>query len=150
MNTGFGNNPSNYGGRFVNKDGKPNIEKSGLGFIERISLFHTMLIIPRWKFFLIILLFYISINLAFACIYFFVGIQSLGEIPSPSTLTNFGEAFFFSTQTFTTVGYGRISPIGFVSSSIAAFEALLGLIKFCFGNRPLVWKICKTCCIFAL
>lgn len=143
MNTGFGNNPSNYGGRFVNKDGKPNIEKSGLGIIERISLFHTMLIIPRWKFFLIILLFYISINLAFACVYFFVGIQSLGEIPSPSTLTNFGEAFFFSTQTFTTVGYGRISPIGFVSSSIAAFEALLGLLSFALATGLLYGRFAK-------
>jgi hypothetical protein len=143
MNTGFGNNPSNYGGRFVNKDGKPNIEKSGLGFLERISLFHTMLVLPRWKFFLIILLFYIISNLVFAFIYLLVGIQTLGEIPSPSTLTNFGEAFFFSTQTFTTVGYGRISPIGFVSSSIAAFEALLGLLSFALATGLMYGRFAK-------
>jgi inward rectifier potassium channel len=38
--------------------------------------------------------------------------------------------FFFSTQTFTTVGYGRISPVGFLTSAVATFEAFLGLLSF--------------------
>lgn len=143
MNTGFGNNPSNYGGRFVNKNGRPNIEKSGVGFLESISWYHTMLIMPRWKFFTIILLFYVCINLIFATIYFIIGVETLGEIPSPSELTNFAESFFFSTQTFTTVGYGRISPIGFLSSSIAAFEALLGLLSFALATGLLYGRFSK-------
>jgi inward rectifier potassium channel len=143
INTGFGNNPSNYGGRFLNKDGRANIEKSGLGFLEKISWYHTMLLIPRWKFFALILLFYICINLLFAGIYFFIGIESLGQIPSPSKLTNFAESFFFSTQTFTTVGYGRISPIGFLSSSIAALEALLGLLSFALATGLLYGRFAK-------
>ncbi len=143
INTGFGVNPSNYGGRFVNKDGRPNIEKSGISFLEKISWFHTMLLMPRWKFFAIILIFYISINLVFATIYFMVGVDTLGEIPSPSQLTNFAESFFFSTQTFTTVGYGRISPIGFLSSSIAAFEALLGLLSFALATGLLYGRFSK-------
>ena len=102
-----------------------------------------MLLMPRWKFFLIILLFYIVINVVFATIYFLIGVDTLGEIPSPSTLTNFGEAFFFSTQTFTTVGYGRISPIGFLSSSIAAFEALLGLLSFALATGLLYARFSK-------
>ncbi len=143
INTGFGNNPSNYGGRFVNKDGRPNVEKSGVGFLERISIFHTMLIMPRWKFFLVILIFYVCINLAFACIYLWIGVQQLGEIPSPSTLTNFEESFFFSTQTFTTVGYGRINPIAFTSSAVAAFEALLGLLSFALATGLMYGRFAK-------
>ncbi len=143
INTGFGINPSNYGGRFVNKDGRPNIEKRGLGILEKTSWYHTMLLLPRWKFFLIILLFYIVSNLLFATIYVLIGVDTLGEIPSPSTLTNFGEAFFFSTQTFTTVGYGRISPIGFLSSSIAAFEALIGLLSFALATGLLYGRFAK-------
>ncbi len=143
INTGFGINPSSYGGRFVNKDGRPNIEKSGLGFFERISWYHTMLVMPRWKFFSLIVLFYVCINLLFATIYFIIGVDALGEIPSPSELTNFAESFFFSTQTFTTVGYGRISPIGFLSSSIAALEALLGLLSFALATGLLYGRFAK-------
>ncbi|MEO8763152.1 MAG: ion channel [Ginsengibacter sp.] len=143
INTGFGNNPSSYGGRFVNKNGRPNIEKSGIGFLEKISWYHTMLLLPRWKFFLIIVLFYVISNLLFATVYFIIGVDTLGEIPSPSTMTNFGEAFFFSTQTFTTVGYGRISPIGFISSSIAAFEALIGLLSFALVTGLLYGRFAK-------
>ena len=40
------------------------------------------------------------------------------------------ELFFFSTQTFTTVGYGRISPMGMMVSGVATFEAFLGLLSF--------------------
>ncbi len=143
LNTGFGNNPSNYGGRFVNKDGRANIRKSGLRFLDSISWYHTMLAMPRWKFFLLILLFYVSINLLFATVYFTIGVDTLGEIPSDSELTNFAESFFFSTQTFTTVGYGRISPIGFLSSSIAALEALLGLLSFALATGLLYGRFAK-------
>lgn len=143
INTGFGANPSSYGGRFLNKNGRANIERSGLGFLEKISWYHTMLLMPRWKFFSVIVLFYVFINLVFAGIYFFIGVDSLGQIPSPSELTNFAEAFFFSTQTFTTVGYGRISPIGFLSSTIAAFEALLGLLSFALATGLLYGRFAK-------
>jgi inward rectifier potassium channel len=143
INTGFGINPSNYGGRFLNKNGQANIEKKGIGFLEKISWYHTMLLLPRWKFLAIIFLFYITINLGFATVYFIIGIQSLGQIPSSSMLHNFAEAFFFSTQTFTTVGYGRISPVGFVSNSVAAFEALLGLLSFALATGLLYGRFAK-------
>ena len=102
-----------------------------------------MLLMPRWKFFLIILLFYICINLLFAVIYFFIGVESLGQISSSSMLKNFAESFFFSTQTFTTVGYGRISPTGFLSSSVASFEALLGLLSFALATGLLYGRFSK-------
>lgn len=47
INTGFGVNSSDYGGRFLNKNGKPNIEKRGLGYLERISWYHVLLEMPR-------------------------------------------------------------------------------------------------------
>jgi inward rectifier potassium channel len=143
INTGFGINPSNYGGRFINKDGRANIEKRGIGFLEKISWYHTMLLLPRWKFFSIILLFYICINLLFALIYFLIGVESLGQISSPSMLKNFAESFFFSTQTFTTVGYGRISPTGFLSSAVASLEALLGLLSFALATGLLYGRFSK-------
>ena len=130
INTGFGINNADYGGRFVNKDGRPNIEKRGIPYFDRISWYHTMLQMPRWKFLLILFLFYILLNLLFAIIYFAIGIEHLQGIIANTVAEKFGEAYFFSAQTFTTVGYGRISPKGITTSTVAAFEALIGLLSF--------------------
>lgn len=129
-NTGFGTNSQNYGGRFINKNGNANIQKVGISFLEGISWYHTMLKIPRWKFFFIIILFYFIVNLFFASIYMFIGVENLRGVTSVSRIDKFGEAFFFSIQTFTTVGYGHISPSGFLASFVAAVEALSGLLSF--------------------
>ena len=129
-NTGFGTNASSYGGRFINKSGNANVKKTGIGFLESISWYHTMLNIPRWKFLIIIVLFYFLVNLVFASIYYLVGVEHLNGITATTAAEQFGQAFFFSIQTFTTVGYGHISPSGFLASFVAAVEALFGLLSF--------------------
>lgn len=130
-NTGFGTNANSYGGRFVNKNGSANIEKRGLHIFHRISWYHTMIDMPGWKFLAIILLFYIGINFVFALIYFGIGIEHLDGIAlTDNRWEQFGKAYFFSAQTFTTVGYGHISPTGFLTSALSAAEALIGLLSF--------------------
>jgi len=130
INTGFGTNTSAYGGRLMNKNGRPNIEKRGVGLLEGVSWYHTMLDLPFWKFISILLLFFILINFLFAGIYYAVGIEHLNGLNSTNSEAKFVDAYFFSTQTFTTVGYGRINPMGFATSAIAAIEALVGLLSF--------------------
>ena len=75
-----------------------------------------------------------SLLLIFVCatIYFFMGIMgSEGEIIFQSTqslvkgLTNFLYCIYFSVVTFTTLGYGDISPIGW-TRMIASIEAFMG------------------------
>ena len=130
-NTGFGTNANNYGGRFVNKDGSANVEKKGLQFFSKISWYHTMINMSGIKFMFIILSFYIIINFVFAWIYFGIGLEYLQGIDSSdSKWVQFGQAYFFSAQTFTTVGYGHISPTGFLTSALSSVEALLGLLSF--------------------
>lgn len=130
-NTGFGTNASSYGGRFVNKNGSANVEKQGMPILQRISWYHTMIDMAVWRFMLIILSFYVGINFIFASIYYVIGVEHLDGITSTdSEWVKFGQAYFFSAQTFTTVGYGHISPTGFLTSALSAAEALIGLLSF--------------------
>ena len=131
VNTGFGSSASSYGGRFINKDGSVNAVKKGVGFFDKISWYHTMLDMPSWKFLSILLLFYITINFVFALLYFGIGIEHLNGIQATDDVwVQFGQAYFFSAQTFTTVGYGHISPTGFYTSALSSAEALIGLLSF--------------------
>jgi len=130
-NTGFGTNANSYGGRFINKNGTANIEKRGMHILHRISWYHTMIDMSVWRFMLIILSFYVGINFVFASIYYGIGVEHLDGIAgSDSEWVKFGQVYFFSAQTFTTVGYGHISPTGFLTSALSAAEALIGLLSF--------------------
>ena len=128
--TGFGTNSSSTGGRFVTKDGKANVIKRGVGILNRYSWYHTLLGMRRGKFLFLLFIIYISINFLFAGVYYLIGIHHLAGVNTGSPWKNFTEVFFFSAQTFTTVGYGRISPTGFMASAISTFEAFLGLLSF--------------------
>lgn len=87
----------------------PNIRKTGIPFSERNSWYHTMLQMDRWKFLLVIFAVYIFVNLMFALLYLTIGVDHLAGMSVSTTMEKFGEAFFFSTQIFTPVGYGQLA-----------------------------------------
>ena len=144
LDTGFGTNPSNYGGRFISKNGDANVRKVGIGVFERVSWYHTMINISNWKFLLVILTFYIVVNLLFAIIYYLIGVENLNGITASNELEKFGQAFFFSIQTFTTVGYGHINPTGFIASFVSSIEALIGLLTFAIATGLFFGRFSKS------
>lgn len=126
-NSGFG---SNLSGRFINKDGLPNVNRKGVNIFNRYSWYHTMLDLSTFNFLSYLVIAYILVNLFFALIYYLIGVEHLTGIDKSNPVNEFIDVFFFSSQTFTTVGYGRIAPVGFTASLVATFEAFLGLLTF--------------------
>src|SRR3569832_1633603 len=55
----------------------------------------------------------------------------------------FWEAFFFSAQSLTTVGYGRLNPVGFQASVVAAVESMIGLLGFALATGLLYGRFSR-------
>lgn len=127
--TGFGSK-DNYGGRFINRDGTFNIKREGQAFWQRFSLFHSMLNLPTWKFIVVLFTFFIGINLLFTLIYVGLGKGEFTGMIVGNRWQDLRELYYFSTQTFTTVGYGRVNPIGDIANFVAGIEAMLGFMTF--------------------
>ncbi len=127
---GFGTRVSNETGRMLNKDGSFNVKRKGLSLHQRTSFFHYLVTASWTHFFFIIITAFIVVNLFFTFIYLFLGVENLSGMIAHNAAEEFFEAFFFSAQTFTTVGYGRINPTGIVESGLASLEALIGLLFF--------------------
>jgi inward rectifier potassium channel len=129
VNSGF----SGYGDgrRILNRDGSANLLKTGVPFYKRFSIYHTLLKMSRIKFLLMVFVFYTATNLVFASIYLLIGIEHLaGAAISNNFFSNFSQAFFFSSQTMTTVGYGHVAPSGLIANCIASVESFLGIMTF--------------------
>ena len=141
--TGFSTNANDTGGRFINKDGSYNLVKEGMPFWKRISIFHDMLNLPQWKFITVILLFYLAINLVFTGIYFFIGAQQLTGLPGAGNWRTFKELFYFSTETFTTVGYGRVNPVGDAANVVSGIESLTGLLSLAIATGLIYGRFSK-------
>jgi inward rectifier potassium channel len=129
--TGFSTTGIINGSRFINRDGTYNLRKQGWPFWDRFSIFYTMISLPLWQFIGIIVTFFFAINLAYTFIYYFImGADDFIGFVRTTPVGKFKELFFFSTETFTTVGYGRVNPVGDGANLVAAIEAMSGFLSF--------------------
>lgn len=124
---GFGSKITMSGDRLIQQDGSFNIVRKGH---NGRNTYQSLIEMSAGRFALFTILIFVGINVFFACLFLMVGIDQLDGVPEGSLLDNFLYAFFFSIQTFTTVGYGSISPVGISANFIAALCAMLGLITF--------------------
>lgn len=140
---GLGTKNTSRGYRTLNKNGTFNVRKTNIPFFERFNFFHSLITMPWSHFFGLVILSYFTVNLIFASIYTLIGVENLTGIDGSSTFDQFIEAFFFSAQTITTLGYGRVAPMGILANSIAAFESMLGLLSFALATGMLYGRFSK-------
>lgn len=113
--------------RILNEDGSYNIKR--VGAIRMLKDFYKYLVdLNSWWFGVFLVGSFLVANLFFAGIYCWIGTEHLHGINPHQN--NFIAAYYFSAQTFTTVGYGAIAPRGNLTSFVAAMEAFVGLIAF--------------------
>ncbi|MBO9672215.1 MAG: ion transporter [Sphingobacteriaceae bacterium] len=140
---GFASNPVTKNQRMINPDGSANIERTGLPWFKFDDTY-TRLVTMSWpRFFLVILVAYLLVNTFFAILYNLIGIENLVGAKGITLRDQFFDAFFFSAQTISTVGYGHISPQGFITSVLAAFESMLGLLAFALATGLLYGRFSR-------
>lgn len=123
---GFGTKITSSSDRLINKDGSYNIVREG----EQVWTAYQSLVEMSWSsFFLYVLLYYLGINLLFGIGFVLIGVEKLSGVAPAGFLNDLSAAFFFSIQTFTTVGYGAVNPQGIAANLLASADALVGLIS---------------------
>jgi inward rectifier potassium channel len=126
---GFGKT-DNTQARLMNRDGSYNFTQTGVAWYETFNFYHFLSTCSWGRFMLVVLVWYSFMNLIFTGLYFSACSTHLTGLIYTNSWEKFMEVYFFSAQTLTTVGYGRINPIGPMASSIASLEALVGLMSF--------------------
>jgi inward rectifier potassium channel len=86
--------------------------------------YHLMLTVPWPGFLFLIALAYIGINGLFALAYLLGGNSIANARPG-----SFADAFFFSVQTFASIGYGAMTPKTFYANVVVTFEAWVELLS---------------------
>ncbi len=129
--------------RGVNKDGTFNVRRLGLPRFRSYELYHHLITMGGFRFMALILLGYLLTNVLFAAIYLGVGMENFVRPSGNGLLDRTLDAFFFSAQTLTTVGYGHISPKSHLASAVAALESLLGLLSFAFATGLLYGRFSR-------
>ena len=140
---GFGTQVSQAGQRLINPDGSSNVIRKGLRNFQPINIYHNLITIPWWKFNVLVLTGYLLLNMVFAGIYLWIGTGQIDGMIRGNILQEFWECFFFSAQSFTTVGYGRLSPVGFEAQMLAALESLLGLLALALATGLLYGRFSR-------
>lgn len=115
-------------GKTIREDGSFNVRREG-GRLRDAGWFRYFMTLS-WPAFLVQMpLIYLGVITVFSGLYLMAGIENLQGAQAGTALEAWSSAFFFSVQTFTTVGYGHIAPVSFLASSIAAVEAMSGILS---------------------
>lgn len=128
--------------RLLNADGSFNVKRKGIG-ISTVNLYQYLTRMGWMPFLLIIFTILVLINVAFALVYVWIGIDHFSNLQAINPWEDFLNCLHFSFQTFTTVGYGFIAPEGHLISFIASLEAMSGWMVFAIITGLLYGRFAK-------
>jgi inward rectifier potassium channel len=115
--------------RLLNRDGSFNVARKGLTLGSSLSPYHALLTLSWTRFIGLLVASYLLLNGVFAVAYLLCGPGGLqGPYPVGDAGSGFARAFFFSVETFSTIGYGNIGPASLATNLVVTVEALVGLL----------------------
>lgn len=130
--------------RLLNRDGSFNVIREGLNPLSSLGLYHWLLRISWAHFLAFIAGTYIAINGLFAVAYLLCGPDALQSSSGSFANQPFYRAFFFSVDTFATIGYGNIVPIGVVANTLVTIEALLNIVGVALATGVIFARFSRT------
>jgi inward rectifier potassium channel len=101
------------------------------------DIYHYLQKITWMELFFIYVIFFLSINFIFALFYYLVP-ESLEAVHH-----DFRTAFFFSVQTFSTVGYGTVSPASLYANIVVVAEIMIGVVSMAVSTGLVFAKFSK-------
>ncbi len=113
--------------RLLNADGSFNVARTGLGWLASMAPYQQLLTASWPRFLAFLALMYFVFNVVFALVFVALGPDAL-VYDGDATGNAFTHAFFFSVQTFATIGYGQIAPHGIAANVVVTIEALVGVM----------------------
>lgn len=129
--------------RLINQNGSINVKRKGIPFFSTANTYHSLITMNWFRFWIVVLTGYLIANIIFAIIYVMLGPGTLDGTEGTTLFYRFMDAFFFSAQTLSTVGYGHISPRGLTANTVAAFESMIGLLAFALATGLLYGRFSK-------
>jgi inward rectifier potassium channel len=129
--------------RTINADGSYNMERKTGRLLGNFYLYHWLITASWSHYWLVVFGFYGIMNVIFASIYYFIGVDQLSGAEGSTPAIQLMHCFFFSAESFTTVGYGGIFPVGRMANLVATLEAFTGLMTFALATGTLYGRFSK-------
>jgi inward rectifier potassium channel len=114
--------------RLLNRDGTFNVLRFGLRPFSSLSIYHWSLSTSWPRFLGMLAVAYLAVNTLFAGGYLLLGPAALQGETATTAGGFFLRAFFFSVQTFATIGYGHVIAHGTPANLLVTFEAFLNIV----------------------
>jgi inward rectifier potassium channel len=114
--------------RLIRRDGSFTARRVGFRRFTYVNGYHALLTMTWPRFLGSVLAVYLTINALFAVSYLAMGPDALAGADPSRMGGRFLRALFFSVDTFATIGYGNVYPVGALANWFVALEAIIGLL----------------------
>ncbi|HEX7360411.1 MAG TPA: ion channel [Bryobacteraceae bacterium] len=128
--------------RALNPNGQFNVRRTGATWRDAHP--YLFLIGTSWPSFAgaLVAAFFV-VNLFFTALYLAIGVEHLKGAESRSVGSKVLGAFFFSTDTLTTLGSGSVFPNGIAANALAAAEAMTGVAGLALATSLLFGRFAR-------